>query len=280
MFRKKGFTLIELLVVIAIIALLLSIIMPSLRKAKQMAQTVVCASNLKQWGLGLGAYFSENNDRFFKDYYDTTGSPTLEQRAQRRWHNALWPYVQTEEIFLCPTTKRSLDNTNTASIANEDMTFTAWPISDEWAIPETVGLHGSYGFNAWATRRDYPASSPFQGWNFGKANVQGVSSSSVPVLGDCWWNYNQCTENDKPPAYRGEARGGSDNMSRYCLDRHNENINMLFLDLSVPKVGLKELWTLKWHREYNTGGPWTLADPSSQARWEAAAPWMAGMKAY
>ena len=54
--RRKGFTLIELLVVIAIIALLLAILMPSLRKAKKVAQGVVCQSNLKQWGLVWGIY--------------------------------------------------------------------------------------------------------------------------------------------------------------------------------------------------------------------------------
>jgi hypothetical protein len=69
-------------------------------------------------------------------------------------------------------------------------------------------------------------------------------------------------------------------MSRFCLDRHNENIDMLFMDLTVRKVGLRELWTLKWHREFNTQGPWTAADSSSEAKWQKSAPWMAQMTAY
>lgn len=56
-----GFTLIELLVVIAIIALLLSILLPGLRKAKQVAQSTVCLAHLRSANLGMQIY-SDNND--------------------------------------------------------------------------------------------------------------------------------------------------------------------------------------------------------------------------
>ena len=49
--RKRAFTLIELLVVIAIIALLLAILMPGLRRAKELAREVVCKSHLQQWAV-------------------------------------------------------------------------------------------------------------------------------------------------------------------------------------------------------------------------------------
>lgn len=62
MAHKKGFTLIELLVVIAIIALLLSILMPALKKAKLLGQTVVCRNNLKQIGMAALLYAEDHED--------------------------------------------------------------------------------------------------------------------------------------------------------------------------------------------------------------------------
>ena len=65
--KRYGFTLIELLVVISIIALLLSILMPSLQKAKEMARRVVCASHLRQMGIAELIYASDM-DKLFPRY--------------------------------------------------------------------------------------------------------------------------------------------------------------------------------------------------------------------
>ena len=61
--RRKGFTLIELLVVIAIIAILMSILMPGLRAAREQAKRVACMANLKGLGTSMAMYLMENQNR-------------------------------------------------------------------------------------------------------------------------------------------------------------------------------------------------------------------------
>jgi prepilin-type processing-associated H-X9-DG protein len=75
---------------------------------------------------------------------------------------------------------------------------------------------------------------------------------------------------DYPPEYEDVCPG-------VCIDRHNGGINSLFADMSVRKVGLKELWTLKWYRGYNTANMWTKAGRAHPRDWPE---WMWGYKDY
>lgn len=64
MTKSKNFTLLELMIVIAIMGILLTLLMPSLEKARTAAKIAVCHSNLKQHGIALAAYMSSGNNRF------------------------------------------------------------------------------------------------------------------------------------------------------------------------------------------------------------------------
>jgi prepilin-type processing-associated H-X9-DG protein len=61
----------------------------------------------------------------------------------------------------------------------------------------------------------------------------------------------------------------------WCINRHNGHINVLFLDWSVRKVGLKELWILKWDSDWDTAGPWTKAGGVQPEDWPQ---WMRSFK--
>ncbi|MCK4794838.1 MAG: type II secretion system protein [Desulfobacteraceae bacterium] len=70
---QGGFTLVELLVVIAIIVLLMSILMPSLARARKQAQGVVCQQNLHVWGIAFQLFADEHDGYFMKSDTTVTG---------------------------------------------------------------------------------------------------------------------------------------------------------------------------------------------------------------
>jgi prepilin-type N-terminal cleavage/methylation domain-containing protein len=105
---QAGFTLIELLVVIAIIALLLSIIMPSLEKARNMAMRVRCANNLKQINLTMSMYVDSNDDVYPCAQDSDPQPPYGYWLWMGRWRSFVEPYLSTNitednpSVLLCP----------------------------------------------------------------------------------------------------------------------------------------------------------------------------------
>ena len=73
--RRKGFTLIELMVVVAIIAILVTILLPSLNKARDLAKRATCQASLNGIGKGLALYMAQNDDRTPMMAFDTAYAP-------------------------------------------------------------------------------------------------------------------------------------------------------------------------------------------------------------
>jgi prepilin-type N-terminal cleavage/methylation domain-containing protein len=256
--RPAGFTLIELLVVIAIIALLMAILMPSLSRARKQARAMACLSNLKHWGLIFKMYTDDNDAKFYGAW------STTEQGHV--WIGALKPYYQDEDINFCPSATKP-DATNETGLWGGPSEAYGVFAEDDIRYGY-AGLAGSYGINDFVgdpTQARNPGGVIGDaGWYWASPDVR--RAYQIPLFLDAVWLGGMPQDTNSPPTLE-NGTGGSGHMQRYCISRHIGNVNVVYVDISVRKVGLKELWALKWHRQFDTGGPWTVSGGAVSEDW-------------
>jgi prepilin-type N-terminal cleavage/methylation domain-containing protein/prepilin-type processing-associated H-X9-DG protein len=276
--KLTGFTLIELLVVISIIALLIAILLPALNKARNQGRAVVCQANLKQWGAVLALYTEDNQGRLPENaggaLWLVRGSALGEGDPNKP---SVYQDINAKGIACCPMAVRpSDDETPGFRIGlspsspyrlwgTNGSTFEAWEITTP--LPR---FRGSYGFNRWLFSSHINTSARPSCRFFpvgiyplsGRAKIPVFLDSSIPIV--------VFLEHVPPPQDEQSGWG-------IFINRHNGHINGLFLDWSVRKVGIKELWTLKWNLQFDTANAWTKAGGVLPSDWPQ---WMRGFKDY
>ena len=207
---KSAFTLIELLVVISIIAVLMAVMMPGLRKARESAKTLICSSNIRQIGYAFNMYIDSQKNKTFPTKWNA--NPPVQHPIQIVLYNDLG---QDHKAFKCPSAIGAAEG--------------------KWFDEAKTPYFTSYGYNVGMETKD----------NAGKAI--GVSLLRVKdpatkiVLADAMWNLSTHKDyrraNDLnlwgpywTPVFKGSA----------VADWHGGQGNVLFADFSVSRHEYEE----------------------------------------
>jgi prepilin-type N-terminal cleavage/methylation domain-containing protein/prepilin-type processing-associated H-X9-DG protein len=277
--NSDGFTLIELLVVIWIIALLMAVLLPTLQRVRKQAKAVACTAKVRQFGLAYKMYTDANGGRWFAEGRSnpkTSGLVDGERHGLANWLGLAAPlWFNAPGFAACPLATKYRWAAYDA--------FSSWHPPDGPAMTETPSgepIFGpaSYSFNGAVSApppEDSKRDIPYREIYWGTSDVRG--SARIPVLFDSACFLSWPDEYSGPPPFEAGPLTGPIVRWPMCINRHEGGVNMLFMDWSVRRVGLKELWTFRWNKRFNTAGPWTKQGGVEPEDWP---PWMRRFKDY
>ena len=282
--RTRAFTLIELLVVISIVILLMALLLPVLSRTRKQARAVACQSRQRGWSLLFAAYQNDNEGRF----PDRWCSVWNDQTEVWEYDGLAWPgrmelYSGSDlrDAMVCPSAAKPVPPDSyfvRETHAAPGATFLAWRLKVHRLEIGTTRMPRLEYVGSYAMSRHVDS--------YYQLAIRNVKPAVLPVFfdsRDCYGGL-QHGDCDEPPPYEDYTLDVASYLQReyiysgvLTIDRHQGGINMLFGDGAMRKVGVKELWTLKWHSQFNTSGPWTKAGGVLPGDWPL---WMRKFKEY
>jgi prepilin-type processing-associated H-X9-DG protein len=267
-------TKIDLVVALVCILFLIANIAAVGEIGRKRAQDAVCLSNLLKWGQIFQAYTADNDGYF--------NGRTPGANYYMLWPYVYKPYYNDKMMRFCPTAinpERVWGPFGTWKyLLGSFRPLPNYPMNGESEYNLETGrvdnghFTGSYGLNRFIENMGGSFATDPAFWR--RAGVKG--GDKVPVLLDSQYlTFSVYTPATEPP----DCDGCFDDneMQWICINRHTGYVNAVFLDFSARKVGLKELWTLKHSRTFDTCGPWTKCGGGEPNDWPE---WMRGFQDY